>query len=608
MDDKELLELQQKADSGDAVECVRYIREVFERINVDGSKNEDDYRIVWEYTQKLATVRSEMLKEEAVYFYKNIYKFYKKAKEYNPNLSYDPYPEEKVKYLYYLLNGGYSKLCKSKEMREILIFLFGFFKDKYEEHSKPAINIFNDVIKYHEETPHSSLKGLYYYDAAEAAYLLSKLCPEERIKHLEYASNNRSKAATEELVNYYIENKNFQNAKRVAENFKDDFFKKNEYSRFIEGLEFYENGEYQRAITAWQENSSFLFKAYPYLGHIFFENLAGNSFDIKQAKRYGKYCDIDYLEIAEKQEKFDISMSGLPDEVAIPELETALRNANCIFYYLLNDLSKSEVDKETKEFLNSVKIFFSYEEKKTVYVPTLEDIKDLLDKLGKFSDVDEGVKVFIEEMRNNLLPFDCKVLSEIFQKLTPGLSHIAEKIPALNNLLRTLEDSLSIHEFITRGAYRESDNTIIIYLLNIYNLCKDKGFDRNEPYLLGVYFHELFHAFHLYNARENDSIRCSKESEQDIVLESLASYFQYLSLIYCFKNNNNGKGYLEAMNIQSSWDIDMFVYPYAGAKLIDGFQQGFRSNSLFNRVLKRSFVSFREAFSLLKLIYDMANE
>ena len=101
MDDKELLELQQKADSGDAVACICFIRKMRERMDSDSNKSEDDCRIVWEYSRKLAKVKTNVFnKEDLKYFRKNLFRFYKEAKDYNRGLSYDPYSEEMVKYYY----------------------------------------------------------------------------------------------------------------------------------------------------------------------------------------------------------------------------------------------------------------------------------------------------------------------------------------------------------------------------------------------------------------------------------------------------------------------------------------------------------------------------
>ena len=130
----------------------------------------------------------------------------------------------------------------------------------------------------------------------------------------------------------------------------------------------------------------------------------------------------------------------------------------------------------------------------------------------------------------------------------------------------------------------------------------------------------MFHAFHYLTMDSGAASSKNKKEIDSIVKESLASYFEYQFASMNFRSHDvfhSGydyeskreiyKSYGQAMaeHTQKSWNLDMFIYPYSGAKYIK--QQGDlnHNEALFRMVYEKSINSMKSAFDLLSLFYEL---
>lgn len=129
-----------------------------------------------------------------------------------------------------------------------------------------------------------------------------------------------------------------------------------------------------------------------------------------------------------------------------------------------------------------------------------------------------------------------------------------------------IEDSINIEALLPfngyiYGEYYHKDKKIVLYP-EAMKLSGKTGRDL-EDLFLGVYIHELFHAFHANycELHKQDWDYISKNNE--ILIESLAAAVEYYFVCNILKNQ------MIADEMLKTWDKhSIFVYPYTGAKAI----------------------------------------
>ncbi len=112
------------------------------------------------------------------------------------------------------------------------------------------------------------------------------------------------------------------------------------------------------------------------------------------------------------------------------------------------------------------------------------------------------------------------------------------------------------------GEYRHTQREIVLYTNSILQTRKNKT---AEQAFEEVFAHELFHAYHsfylhdLQNDIKDEDILSRRDQTREVVLESLASYYENL---YCMRHNIPN-------DLRDVWVRNMpAIYPYAGAYYI----------------------------------------
>lgn len=125
--------------------------------------------------------------------------------------------------------------------------------------------------------------------------------------------------------------------------------------------------------------------------------------------------------------------------------------------------------------------------------------------------------------------------------------------------IRKLADAVKF-QTLRLGEYRPKEHTIVLYFASIERSCgRQKTISQAFE---EVFVHELFHAYHFCWAQadpDGDDFALRTDATRDVVLESLASYFENM---YCKRNDI-------PTDIEDVWQQnEPSIYPYAGAKYI----------------------------------------
>lgn len=340
-----------------------------------------------------------------------------------------------------------------------------------------------------------------------------------------------------------------------------------------------------------------------------FNNFGGNIFEIN------KYTEIEDIQnIIENQKKTDKNLYSTDIIQEIPHLLKSIKNEIDYFTEKLSIVLNMEITQDIIEYLNNVNIVFSYKKEKETYAPSKKDIQALLKKL-------------LKECKNNINtiePYTLSKLDDLINKVEQAddldIAAIKTSLHELDihddnyKLYKVLADiysALDITTFFTNGTYNRTKNTITLYLSNIYDKAKELKV-RPEYYLINVFSHELFHAYHYKMIKKS----FDENIQSNIVIESLASYFQFLYLFDKFDSFDENsytlskENELVAKNIYDSWKYDMFIYPYSGAKFMfisNKYIEKRCDNYLFKKIFNYSLTNINKAFDTVKFFYDIAN-
>ena len=206
--------------------------------------------------------------------------------------------------------------------------------------------------------------------------------------------------------------------------------------------------------------------------------------------------------------------------------------------------------------------------KKLFEEPGFGEIKGLLSRLSNCNN--EGGK-------NELMDVLCRELDK------------KKELP--NDLGRALDgfiDKYGAVSFDYLGDYNHKNKTITIYMQNII---KHNSYQCDE-HVISTFAHEVFHAYHfhlikLLNGSMMFRLFFRRRREDNIVIESLASYFEHHFDLRHHLNNR-------AHEIENSWHLySPRIYPYSGARWITDEQH-------FKRIVDATAMDLDLAFRILK--------
>ncbi len=547
--------------------------------------------------------------DTAKLIFQHLYYLYIKALDADPNYIVEghtkisEFPVIAYRYRCYIERDGLDNTNQDEAIK-LLKECFDDFNHPYfyNEHQGPAIRICNDVISCYDNINQRIIDK---DDAIAALKILMELCPEDRLDYLLQASSYGDEYSLREVIDIYIEDNDYDTALEAVEN-TPKLYNKDEYINFIKGVRAFIEGEYDDAIR-------YLSKRYyhkePRLAQIYFHNLGGHHFDIDRCQKYIDRND-PISDSIDEQRRLDITYSKEGGYHSIPHLEEVLRNENNKIYQYIRDRLHLDLDDDTISILDNIKINFSYELKEDIYKPTKEDLLSIISQIEVLLDSDEELIDILNRIKEAINQgYTLEQLNNEFANVLGDYQQkYSEDKPDVSKLIDSLSKSFSLSKFVTMGTYSPSNKEITLYLLNIYNACKKNSY-RNEIYLMSVYAHELFHAYH-YHVMNIDADDINLKGF-DIVLESLASYFQYLY-------TNQLYGYDEVIykqepsihvadSIKNSWEYDMYIYPYSGALYMFNNDMNYRANySLFRNIFIKSLDSFSDAFELINMFYKLS--
>ncbi len=275
---------------------------------------------------------------------------------------------------------------------------------------------------------------------------------------------------------------------------------------------------------------------------------------------------------------------------------------------IFTNMLKNEIDNIYKKIVNmtsygiavddlkDINIKYSYEEKKEYYdgvdikeiIEQAKTVYGLVSNLCPICEVEHcriggWLKGLLDVFLDNPTYGNAKsILSHFEDCQYPCINkELRKEILKLKRLIMSLPYTMTIY-----GEYYNEDNTIILYLKNIYannkNECGNK--------LLSTFAHELFHAYHAICVEvKGNTWKCS-DSDSRIVIESLASYFE-----------NEYDYTLERAWLESTIDL----WPYAGAKHLTPYGKSHGSikypdNVLFRYVFMESLKSISKACEMIR--------
>ncbi len=545
--------------------------------------------------------------------------------------------EEYKEYLKKFGSGDQDELSQKKslaELKKLHIFLLS-------EYYEMVVKDF-DNLNFDKETAEKvctiilCIKDEFSRNDIAKAYFIEAVCDRKNsFEYLEKAikegdpDNCIYQMFIEEYMHRVRNKDELCNSDDIVERIVKTYGCRSEY-KYIKGLVLFENGEYNKCLEI---NEYRLAKQ---KGLIYYRNLGGNHLNLEKAndffKRVRKDAEIAQLvNTMNEQKQIDYDSFGKNMVVNISDLKVALQNEIQFFYDVFESFFAIKISNEVKDKLGNVNIVFSYYIKQDIYKPRVDDVIPLVQGL------EEKIKNVIKELNirgngedsesvaDHALNDMGKILDELRRDGIDGLSQsskmmsdrlltLFERYPAIIRDIKRITVLLNMGTTYTLGEYLESENKIVLYLSNIYNSAKSISV-RPELYVVSVFIHELFHAAHYF--------LCNEKSQYDkhstIIKESLASYFQYkyFDLNIDDKENRSNLYYADNMKksnkkdicymIERDWNFDMNDYPYAGARYMQKYQNGFCNNHLCQDLFYKSILSFEDAYNVLNYFYALEN-
>ncbi len=136
---------------------------------------------------------------------------------------------------------------------------------------------------------------------------------------------------------------------------------------------------------------------------------------------------------------------------------------------------------------------------------------------------------------------------------------VRSKILAIDEEIGT--EALLPFEQLILGEYYHDDKKIVLYV-NAMQLTGKTGIDLQDLFI-SIFVHEMFHALHAscVDSFNQQSWNNGFQNDNNIIKESLASYYEYLFRSRCLGNS------VLADELKNSWDAHhVLIYPYSGAK------------------------------------------
>lgn len=531
-----------------------------------------------------------------------------------------------------------KKLSSNANQQEVYDLTFEYYNDneeKYEEYFKEFRNSFYKIGR-------TELMQFVYFETVKAKYDKDNTA-QEYIKNIWSAKSDGNieifNGLLEKLIIHYLENEDIKA--------NVDFFKalmqidnlSNELTWIIEIIALLGEGKNEEAKIKLENHHSFsqlhwYFNAlieykqgqYDYvlrlaknnhfgdcdglisrlISDIKLYNLGGDHFD-RKAQEHNKLLYSANKNIISEQKEADAQNKNNDIVIQIPTLEIALRNEIPRIINKIDELVPGILTEHVNAKMKNVNIVFSYKEEKETRVPDIRQIQVWIDDLI-------GI---LKQAGSDVMDPMCELTPErIYELLQKAQSLLAQtrimdardELLRINpeyirnnefmNLLQRIEAALEIQGFTTLGTYCKNDNTVTLYLSNIHKKADSLNIsyrysdvDIGANVTVSVFAHEMFHAFH-FAAANSKAFDLDSERE-DIIMESLASYFERIYSKDCSYSSN----------LKSSWENNcIYDFPYAAAKYIE------KEPALFKRITVSSLKSFKKAFEYIAFFDDLGND
>lgn len=248
--------------------------------------------------------------------------------------------------------------------------------------------------------------------------------------------------------------------------------------------------------------------------------------------------------------KFDATL--MPEYLRIEHFAVWFKKFNELLCKFNFENSKSSKFDFTK---SGITIKFSNEEKRKHYSGEFSidevkeiirnkwrrhrEIEDILDRITDFDDFNNLIRELCETIHRIYPNRDCCNPEELFL------------------LLRNMSFDADI-----LGEYDTKEKSIILYTPNIEKAAI-KHKNNNVRECEKVFIHELFHAYHYFD--DKDELVYRHDYTLEVVVESLASAFEWF---YCVENKINGES-----DLRKSWNNhSVLYYPYSAASNLLAFK------------------------------------
>ena len=204
---------------------------------------------------------------------------------------------------------------------------------------------------------------------------------------------------------------------------------------------------------------------------------------------------------------------------------------------------------------------------------------------------------FIKKEIVEMLPYEAKAIANNCRDAITLRFVLEGRIESslYNQCKEKLNDAIQLKNYSSKykaGDYSHRYKRITLYYKVIINDTY-KGKSRIQAFE-EVFIHELFHAYHYAIAEQKRFKELNRRTDYTsrVVKESLAAYFE---LEYCKQNGID-------TSIKDDWDISPYMYPYAGAKMIN--------NENINNIFSKSCENLDDALRTLldeDEFYDVKN-
>lgn len=334
----------------------------------------------------------------------------------------------------------------------------------------------------------------------------------------------------------------------------------------------------------------------------FMQKLFDNYKEFKESGSYSKLSSLNIKNLNKLINRIEeIKIRGysntdiLLDESEMPELSNMLKHEIDNIYKKIVNMTSYKI---AIEDLKDINIKFSYEEKKENHSGV--DINEVIIQAKKVYDIMSHVcqecekdcclkgwfRDLLEQFLENPTIDNARAILEVFLECKNSCinKELRNEINKLRNLIMSLPYILTIY-----GEYDNKNNCIILYLKNIYN---DNPNDYGK-FLLYTFAHELFHAYHAICVELNGESWEDSSDDANIVIESLASYFE----------NEFSDRYANLVKEWAKYTIDS--WPYAGAKHFTPYDNSsypirYPNYVLFKYVFMESLKSLSKACEMIR--------